>query len=184
MQKAVCVLLGSLMLPGFLMANTFECAVESGDTFYSARKLDGCEVVQNANAKTLQSHDVVGAIWHVPSQKIDTDVVIRKPEPVVKVVPMKIHLRNQPPPVASRTSSIPKYKEAPPPPPPISSLARQKQVLQAEMSREKSALRKDEATLSAAKAANKKTTIPRLERNVADRRANIRALEVEYQKLR
>lgn len=158
-------------------AQTYQCEVLDGDVFFTSRPLDGCQKIRVGAANTLHANDHVGAIWHVPTQKIDDDVVIRRPAP--KVVPLKITLRNQPkvqPPV-----TVPKYQA---PPPPISAEARQKQVLQKEISQEKASLSKDEAALKSAKLTKKTTVIPRLERNIAERRANLQALQAEYQRLK
>lgn len=159
---------------------TFQCQMAEGESFFTSRPMAGCEAISFSQAQDMQADDYIGPIWYVPSQRIDNDVVLKRPP---AIVPMTIQLRNQPKVVQQPkvAMTIPKYQA---PPPPISSEARQKQVLQKEIGQEKSALARDEAALAAARSGNKQTLIPRLERNVKERRANLQALQSEYQRLR
>ncbi len=161
-------------------ATTFQCQMAEGESFFTSRPMAGCEAISFSQAQSVQADDYIGPIWYVPTQRIDNDVVLRRP---AAIVPMTIQLRNQPKVVQQpkHTMTVPKYQA---PPPPISSEARQKQVLQKEIGQEKAALARDEAALAAAKSANKQTVIPRLDRNVKERRANLQALQSEYQRLR
>ena len=146
---------------------------------YSSQRLNQrCEESSLFVEGPSNDRDGIEKLWYQSEFQIDPDVTVVSPteaaKEAAKRVPLNIHLRNQPKPKAA-PSRAPVVVAAP-----VPVVKTRRQILQSELAGEQRALRQTQQRLAQARAsAADVARIRQLERAVADRQENIRAIQSE-----
>ncbi len=168
------VLAGGLGIGPAVAAPVYLCPSADGKPEYSSQRLNQrCEESSLFVEGPNNDRDGIEKLWYQSEFQIDPDVTVVSPTEAAKKVPLNIHLRNQPKPKAApvRTAVVSA---------PVPVVKTRRQLLQSELAGEQRALRQTQQRLAQARAsAADVTRIRQLERAVADRQENIRAIQSE-----